>query len=94
MDRRIEVQFPVEDKAVRDRIFRILRLQLEDTDRARVMQADGTYHRVDRRKNDPLDSQVQLAMEAKDGVSKLTPAPKDLDRFIPRESSDIPESSN
>lgn len=94
MDRRIEVQFPVEDKAVRDRIFRILRLQLEDTDRAWVMQADGTYHRVDRRKNDPLDSQVQLAMEAKDGVSKLTPAPKDLDRFIPRESSDIPESSN
>lgn len=93
LDRRIEVQFPVEDKTVRDRIFRILRLQLEDTDRARVMHADGTYHRVDRRKNEPLDSQIQLAREAKESAARLTPAPKDLDRFIPRESSDISDIS-
>lgn len=93
MDRRIEVQFPVEDKKVRDRIFRILRLQLDDTDRARVMHADGTYHRVDRRKNEPLDSQLQLAFEAKESVGRLALSPRDLDRFIPRDSSDIPDIS-
>lgn len=86
MDRRIEVQFPIEDKVVRERIFRILRLQLTDTDRAWVMNADGSYRRVDRRKSDPLDSQTELANEALRAAAKLTPEPKDLDRFIPRES--------
>lgn len=93
MDRRIEVQFPIEDRDVRNRIFRILRLQLCDTDRARIMAADGTYRRVDRRKRDPLDSQTQLAVDALEAAARLTPAPKDLDRFIPRDSDSLLDSA-
>ena len=89
MDRRIEVQFPIEDRDVRNRIFRILRLQLCDMDWARIMAADGTYRRVDRRKSDPLDSQTQLAVDALEAAARLTPAPKDLDRFIPRKYQSI-----
>lgn len=87
MDRRIELQFPIEDKNVRNRIFRVLHLQLIDTDRARVMAPDGTYRRVDRRKVEQLDSQIQLSLEAAHAAARLMPDPKDLDRFIPREST-------
>ena len=85
LDRRIEVQFPIEDKIARSRVFRILAVQLKDTDRARIMMPDGQYHRVDHRKAEPFDSQIQLAEDAIQAARNLTPEPKSQDHFTPIE---------
>ncbi len=87
LDRRIELQFPVEDKEARNRVFRILMLQLMDADRARIMEPSGQYRRVDRRKTEPFDSQVQLCEDAVAAANALKPEPKTLDHYIPREAN-------
>jgi len=45
--RRVEIVFPVEDSAIRDRIFdEILATSLADNVKARILRADGTYERA------------------------------------------------
>jgi len=45
--RRIEVVFPVEDGILRERlIHEVLRLNLEDTAKARLLKSDGSHERV------------------------------------------------
>lgn len=92
LDRRIELQFPVEDPEARNRVFRVLAVQLMDADRARIMQPDGSYQRVDRRKTDSFDSQVQLSMDAIAAAAALKQEPKTLDHYVPREASPSPGS--
>ena len=60
LDRRVELVCPVRDEACRERIFEILRLELEDNLRARIEQPDGLYQRVDKRGKVALDSQEAL----------------------------------
>jgi polyphosphate kinase len=43
--RRIEVAFPIEDKAHRDRVINELEMYLADTEQAWILRADGTYSR-------------------------------------------------
>lgn len=49
LDRRVEILFPVEEKEHRDRILHILESYLEDTVKARILNSDGSYSRVDKR---------------------------------------------
>ena len=60
--RRIEVVFPVEDPALRERIVtQILALQLADNTKASLLAPDGTYARPTRRKDTDLrGSQVEF----------------------------------
>jgi polyphosphate kinase len=45
--RRVEVMFPIDDKAIRDRVLgEILATQLADNLKAKRLQADGSYQRV------------------------------------------------
>jgi len=49
LDRRVEVVFPVRDSALRTRIRKeILETYLRDNQKARIMQADGSYQRARR----------------------------------------------
>ncbi len=43
LDRRIELLFPVEDEAVQAVLGEVLRFQLEDHEKGRVLQSDGRY---------------------------------------------------
>ena len=85
LDRRIELQFPIEEKSARMRVFHVLYVQLMDTDRARIMEPDGTYHRVDRRRKEAFDSQVRLCHDAIEAAASLNPEPRMMDRYIPSE---------
>jgi polyphosphate kinase len=60
--RRIEVVFPVEDPALRDRIVtQILAIQLADNTKASLLAPDGTYSRPVRKKDtDIRGSQVEF----------------------------------
>jgi polyphosphate kinase len=48
---RVEVMFPVRNPALRNRVLgEILHAYLRDNDKARILQADGSYARADSRK--------------------------------------------
>lgn len=59
LDRRVEAIFPVEDEQLRTEIYEtILKIQLADNVRARVLQPDGTWVRLKPEEGEtPLDSQ-------------------------------------
>jgi polyphosphate kinase len=61
LDRRVEVVFPVQDPAlVRHLRDGVLERYLKDTARARVMDADGGYHRLLPADGEaPFDSQLE-----------------------------------
>ena len=62
LDRRVEILFPVLDaRLVRQVKTEVLDTCLADTAKARIMQPDGTYRRVDAKPPQmPLDSQAEL----------------------------------
>ena len=60
LDRRVEIAFPIEDESLKERIGRILDLQLSDTVKLRELAADGSYHRARRRTRDAVHSQLAL----------------------------------
>ena len=66
--RRVEIMFPVEDPRLRNRIVDgILGVALADNAKTRVLQADGTYVRVQPRPGEPLvRSQVEYQNMARE----------------------------
>lgn len=49
LERRVEIMFPVEDPDLKADVKHILDAQLADTVKARILQENGTYTRVDKR---------------------------------------------
>ncbi len=49
LTRRVEVVFPVEDRAVKKKVFQVLELCLQDNDKARELHADGSYCYIKRK---------------------------------------------
>ena len=54
--RRIEAVFPIEDPDNRSRIKALLEIYLKDTHHARILRANGSYHKVSRKKGNYLMS--------------------------------------
>ncbi|MBB6218945.1 polyphosphate kinase [Anaerosolibacter carboniphilus] len=57
LDRRVELLFPVESKELRQQVIKILALNLEDTVKARLLNSEGKYKKIDRRGKGWIDSQ-------------------------------------
>ncbi|MDO4288674.1 MAG: RNA degradosome polyphosphate kinase [Eubacterium sp.] len=64
LNRRIETLFPVEEAALKRELAHILETTLADTVKARVMNPDGSYGRIDKRGKAQLSCQVQFCEEA------------------------------
>ena len=47
LDKRVELMFPIENEAIRQRIQRDILFEMQDTAKAWLMQEDGTYRRAD-----------------------------------------------
>lgn len=62
--RRIEAVFPIEDPDHRARVLALLETYLKDTRNARVLRANGAYHKVSRKKGAQLFSAQQFFHEA------------------------------
>lgn len=60
IDRRVELLFPIEDKQARKKVMNILDISLRDTARARILNSDGTYSRVDKRGKELIDCQYEF----------------------------------
>ncbi len=84
LERRVEILFPIEGEALKQDVMHILDTQLADNVKARILQPDGTYVKMDKRGKEPVCSQEQFCEEA---VEAARP-PMDVlsDRvFIPEE---------
>ncbi len=80
-DKRVELVFPVEDEALRQRLFRILELMQSDNTNTRVMNSDGTYSHIDRRGKVACSCQAEFARLTSEDAKKLEKA----EEFTPYE---------
>ncbi|NLM19877.1 MAG: polyphosphate kinase 1 [Clostridiaceae bacterium] len=85
LDRRVEILFPIEDELCRERVLEVLIYQMLDTDRARIMQGDGSYVRfrdqtpVDER----VDSQIALMQSALQAAEEIRQRPINFNHYEP-----------
>jgi polyphosphate kinase len=64
LDRRVEQLFPLREQRHRDKVRRLLELQLDDTANAWELRPDGSYERLQPKGDEePLDSQALLLEE-------------------------------
>ena len=64
---RVEVVFPVEDEEAKRRIFQHLQLCLRDTVKSRLLQADGSYIRIDPGVGEPSVCMQEVQMDIAQG---------------------------
>lgn len=65
LNNRIEILFPIVDEAIKEQVKSILELGLADNVKAREQDADGVYHYVPRKNDEPaIDSQMELFRRA------------------------------
>ena len=84
LERRVEILFPVDSPELKEELLHILKCQLKDTVKASVLQADGTYEKVDKRGKQVFNSQEAFCKEAVD-KSRMAAEPSALESrtFIP-----------
>lgn len=85
LDRRVELFFPVEDPKAYDQILEFLALQLNDTNRARLMDEHGDYQSIDRRGKQQIDSQAELIRQSLRLMRDQQQSSSEI-RFTPAES--------
>lgn len=64
LDKRVEILFPVEAPELKEKVGKILTIQLADTKKAHILMPDGTYEKVDQRGKAPLNSQMYFYEQA------------------------------
>lgn len=82
LDKRVEILFPVEDDDLKEEVKHILEIQLADTEKAHILQPDGTYEKVDRRGKVSLGAQKYFCEEAIQAV-KAANQPEEERTFQP-----------
>lgn len=60
LDRRVELLFPIEEPHIKQEVKTVLTISLKDTLRARILTANGSYKKVDKRRKKLVDSQKEL----------------------------------
>ncbi len=64
LERRVEILFPIERPELKEKILHILQYQLQDNLKSHILQADGTYDKVDKRGKTLFGSQAAFCLEA------------------------------
>jgi len=88
LDKRVEIVLPVEDEKLKEEVFHILEVELEDNVKAHLLQPDGTYEKPDKRGKIQINSQRQFCEEAiyKAKMAQREDDPVSTRVFVPVES--------
>ena len=75
LERRVEILFPIENEKLRKKVWHILELELEDTEKAHVMNDDGSFEKVkkDLLPGERINSQKIFGDEAAAAAKILNP---------------------
>jgi polyphosphate kinase len=60
LDRRVELLFPIEEESTKEKVREILSLVLKDTVKARILNSDGSYSRIDKRGKEIISCQEKF----------------------------------
>lgn len=82
LSRRVEIVFPVENEEIKTEVIKVLKVQLADTLQANMLMPDGSYHKVDGRGKQALNSQNYFSKWAYDLI-KEDDEPVGERKFIP-----------
>jgi len=85
LDRRVELMFPIQQPDLKERVIEILRAQMSDNQKSRLLQQDGTYAKVTAGRTDLVRVQEYLyrrGVEEQERARSLTPV-----RFVPIEGT-------
>lgn len=86
LDRRVELMFPVLQEDLKERVIRVLRAEMSDNQKARILKPDGGYERVSAGRSEPFRVQERLYLQGVEEQERLrsrTPV-----RFVPIEGRD------
>lgn len=89
LERRVEIMFPIKAEKLKERVYDILKTLLADTVKARVLNDNGTYDRIDKRGKELICAQSVFAKDAHETAEKIASAnatSKGDRTFTPRES--------
>ena len=64
LERRVEIMFPVEKPALREKLMHILSMQLKDTVKAHILTPEGTYQKVESKDGENINAQQEFGKEA------------------------------
>lgn len=87
LDRRVEIVFPVLEEELKEKALHILKTELMDNVKARIMQPDGHYEKPDRRGREAVNSQEQFCREAVAAVAQEGPVSSQR-VFVPAEPAE------
>ena len=88
LERRVEILFPVETLELKEKVLQILQYQLQDNLKAHVLQADGTYEKVDKRGKTIFGSQAAFCEDAvAEAAAAAAEDKRDSRVFIPERQS-------
>ncbi len=75
LERRVEILFPIEEPELMEKVYHILDVMLRDTLKARIMDEEGSYLRIDKRGKELLSCQAEFCREAisrtEEGIKKV-----------------------
>ena len=82
--RRVETVFPIQDPENRKHVYELLKTYLQDTQHASILRANGSYHKVSRRKrNSLISAQDFLQSQAKYKYDEQTTEHSEEPEIIP-----------
>jgi polyphosphate kinase len=90
LDNRVEMLFVLDDQDVKNRVRQVLDMALQDNVKSRILNPDGTYRRVDRRRKEIVNSQELLYNYAVREVKQMMD--KSGERFFVPITSPHPEA--
>ena len=88
LERRVEILYPIENAELKEKVLHILDVLFSDNVRASIMQADGSYEKIDRRGVTSVCAHEVFKAEAIENASKPDTL-KDERVFIPKERVEV-----
>lgn len=63
LERRVEILFPVLNAELKEQVWHVLEVQLNDTQKAQFLQANGSYIKADKREKEQHNAQEEFCVE-------------------------------
>lgn len=63
LERRVEILFPVLNADLKEKVWHVLEVQLNDNQKAQILKADGSYEKVDNSGKNPCNAQEEFCRE-------------------------------
>lgn len=89
LERRVEILFPVLNAELKEKVWHVLEVQLNDTQKAQFLQADGTYCKMDSKDKELHNAQEEFCKEYEALSAKKEKAEQQARTFKPEYNQTI-----